>query len=56
QKHMGLAITAVHFNRWLEIFHQTVDELFAGDKASEVKDRARSIASVWQHKLEQMKA
>ncbi len=56
QKHIGLAITPVHFNRWLEIFHHTVDENFAGDKASEVKDRARSIAGVWQHKLGQMNA
>jgi hemoglobin len=51
QKHVGLAITASHFDRWLELFHQTVDENFNGDKASEVKDRSRSIAGVWQYKL-----
>ncbi len=51
QKHVGLAITASHFDRWLGLFHQTVDENFAGDKANEVKDRSRSIAGVWQYKL-----
>ena len=55
QRHVGLPITGVHFERWLELFHCTVDENFAGDKAIEVKDRARSIAAVWQHKLGQMK-
>jgi hemoglobin len=51
QKHVGLAIAAAHFDRWLMLFYQTVDELFTGDKAVEVKDRARSIAGVWQYKL-----
>ncbi len=51
QKHVGLTITSSHFDRWLELFHQTVDESFMGDKAIEVKDRARSIAGVWQYKL-----
>lgn len=51
QKHVALAITASHFERWLELFQLTVDEFFIGDKAIEVKDRARSIAGVWQYKL-----
>lgn len=51
QKHVGLEITVSHFDRWLELFHQTVDENFRGEKANEVKDRARNIAGVWQYKL-----
>lgn len=51
QKHMGLAIGREHFDRWLQLFHQTIDEHFTGFKAEEVKDRARSIAGVFQHKL-----
>jgi len=51
QKHVGLAINASHFDRWLKLFHETVDENFTGDKASEVKERSRSIAGVWQYKL-----
>ena len=55
QKHVALAISASHFDRWLELFHQTVDENFIGDRASEVKGRSRSIAGVWQYKLSQVK-
>jgi hemoglobin len=51
QKHISLPLEGQHFNRWLELFFQTVDETFVGDRASEVKDRAQSIARVWQHKL-----
>ncbi len=52
QKHMPLAIDARHFEQWLALFTQTVDEHFTGEKADEVKSRARSIAALWQHKKE----
>lgn len=29
-----------HFERWLTIFHQTVDSRFAGEKAVDIKTRA----------------
>lgn len=32
------------FNRWLQLFHETVDELFEGAQAHELKLRARNIA------------
>lgn len=51
QKHVHLKITAAHFKSWLELFSQTVDELFAGAKADEIKERARNIAGVFQHKM-----
>jgi len=51
QKHINLPIQAEHFNRWLLLFNQTVDENFSGEKANEVKDRARSIAGVFQNRL-----
>src|SRR5688500_6362218 len=35
QKHLPLAIESKHFDRWLELFHQTVDENFAGATAEE---------------------
>ena len=34
-----------HFRRWLEIFHATVDEMFAGEKADFAKTRAEAIAN-----------
>ena len=51
QKHVHLAIDSSHFNRWLELFTQTVNENFAGFKAEEVKSRAQNIAGVFQHKM-----
>jgi hemoglobin len=51
QRHVHLAIDAAHFTRWLELFTETVDQHFAGTKAGEAKDRARSIAALFQHKL-----
>ncbi len=51
QKHIQLAIDATHFNRWIELFTETVDDHFTGFKAEEVKSRARNIAGVFQHKM-----
>jgi hemoglobin len=46
-KHIPLPINENHFNRWLEIFIQTVDNQFFGEKADEIKQRATSIAQVF---------
>jgi hemoglobin len=51
QRHLNLAIDQTHFSRWLKLFHETVDEHFAGEKAEEVKMRSQSIAGVFQVKL-----
>jgi hemoglobin len=51
QKHLHLAIDSKHFARWLGLFCKTVDDLYEGPGATEIKDRARSIAGVFQHKL-----
>ena len=51
EKHINLNIESVHFERWLQLFNQTIDELFSGSKANEAKERAISIAGIFQHKL-----
>ena len=38
-------LTREHFERWLEIFERSVDDLFAGDLADHLKLRASAIAS-----------
>jgi truncated hemoglobin YjbI len=40
-----------HFNRWFELWTQTVDELFAGSKADEAKQRGQSVAQFMHFKL-----
>lgn len=46
-----IVIRSAHFERWLALFTQTVDELFVGDRAEQAKIRAQSIAVVLQSKL-----
>lgn len=45
-------LSKVHFDRWLELFHDTVDELFTGEKAELAKSRATSIATLIQIKIQ----
>lgn len=40
-----------HFDVWIQLFHQTVDELFYGPKASEAKSRGLHIAQLMHHKM-----
>jgi len=39
------------FDRWLQLFTETVDDLFDGEKADLAKQRARSIATIMQVKI-----
>lgn len=54
KKHMDLnmkwSLEAKHFERWLELFMQTVDEHYSGPNANLIKQRALSIATVIQIK------
>ena len=52
QKHIPLSLEPRHFDRWLKLFAQTLDENFTGNKADEARSRAQSIAGVWQLKLD----
>ncbi len=42
-----------HFQRWLQLFFETVDELFTGDIATMAKTKAKSIAALMQFKMKQ---
>jgi len=43
--HQKSAMTQQHFQHWIFLFKTTVDELFSGAKAEEIKDRAFNIAN-----------
>ncbi len=49
--HAMHALTPGDFEEWLRLFTQTVDEMYEGDKAELIKQRATSIATVMQLKL-----
>ena len=48
QLHRLTPLNRDHFEEWLQLWKETVDELFAGDNAELVKQRATSIATVMQ--------
>lgn len=49
--HQMKRLEAKHFNRWLELFNETVDDYFVGIKATQAKERALSIATFIKVKL-----
>ena len=46
QIHQKQPMNQKHFNQWTMLFTETVDELFEGEKAETIKQRAISIATV----------
>ena len=54
--HAKLEIEKKHFQRWLMLFHATVDDLFEGDRAVEAKLRSNKMAEMFQYKIEYNKA
>ena len=49
--HMKLHIHKEHFERWIKLFIETVDENFTGDVAETAKYKAKNIAVIFQYKL-----
>ncbi|QQS27485.1 MAG: group III truncated hemoglobin [Sphingobacteriales bacterium] len=49
--HSRLPITSLHFERWVSIFNQNIDEHFTGAKAEESKWRASKMAQLFQTKI-----
>jgi len=45
-KHLPLPIDQAHFDRWLQLFNLTIDELFEGTIAQNASKRANSIAKI----------
>ncbi|OGX82940.1 group III truncated hemoglobin [Hymenobacter glacialis] len=50
-KHFPLPIAAEHFRQWLALFYASVDELFAGPKATEAKLKAQNIGAMFEHRM-----
>lgn len=52
--HQNSPLQKHHFDTWLNYFKTSVDELFTGDNAFIIKERATSIATVMQIKTTQL--
>ncbi|MEL6865707.1 MAG: group III truncated hemoglobin [Bacteroidota bacterium] len=53
--HVPLPIHAEHFDRWIQLFEQNINEHFTGAIAEHTKLRAQSIAHIFQSKLKYIK-
>ena len=51
EKHLNLKLDKTHFDRWIALFNQTVDELFAGEKVEFAKQRAFLIGWTIENKI-----
>jgi hemoglobin len=50
--HRQVPLRAGHFERWLWLWHTTVDELFAGERAQLAKAHATRVAGAFHRRLE----
>jgi hemoglobin len=49
--HAQAGLRAGHFKRWLALWHSTVDELFAGERAELAKVHAQRVGQAFQSRL-----
>ncbi len=50
--HALLPVGKEHFDQWITLFYETVDENFTGEKAEEAKWRAARMAEMFLYKIE----
>ena len=50
--HARLPVDSGHFERWLKLFYETVDDLFDGEKASRAKWQGERMAQMFHSKIE----
>lgn len=51
EKHIRLNLEKEHFEKWLEYFRATTDEMFEGERAETAKQRVNLLATTFMHKL-----
>ncbi len=49
--HEKVTLKEAHFDQWLHLFHETVDEHFEGQIAEDAKSRSSLIALTWKPKF-----
>lgn len=52
RQHLPLPIEKMDFNRWYNLFKETVDEFFEGERADHAKEMAGKIATSFSIRLE----
>ncbi len=54
--HATLPVSHEHFEKWMELFRQTLDELFTGAVAEDAKWRAGKMAELFEEKIKYFQA
>lgn len=54
-RHAPLGLEKPHFERWLQLFNETIDTYFEGTMATDTKTRADTMAILFLSKIESMK-
>lgn len=54
--HAKLPVDHAHFQQWLKLFAETIDELFQGEKADEALWRANKMVQMFEMKIEHYKS
>jgi hemoglobin len=49
--HAQLPVAHEHFERWIKLFYENIDEQFTGEKAIEAKWRAGKMAQMFEYKI-----
>lgn len=53
--HAKLPVKLEHFQRWVNLFNDTVDELFSGENATRAKWQGERMADMFHYKIEYYK-
>ena len=49
--HAGLPVEKLHFDRWMELFSETVDTYFVGEKADRAKRQGNRMSEIFLFKI-----
>ena len=52
EKHLHMPLKEIHFERWLHLFNETIDELFSGEISNQAKQRAQLIGWTIKSKMQ----
>lgn len=52
EKHLHMPLQEAHFDRWLTLFNETIDEHFSGEIANQAKQRAQLIGWTIKSKIQ----
>jgi hemoglobin len=50
-KHVQLPLEQEHFERWINLFYETIDEMFEGDISNEAKRKAMIMAHTFYSRM-----